>query len=108
MYGDDSMREKLLKLREECRSREFCKGCRHELADCVLYDGEENQFYVSDWSDGFVDWLASELERPKAKLIRTLETAQLWRCSQCGAVATYRERYVWKYCPNCGAEMEDD
>lgn len=56
------MREKLERIRTECRSREFCKGCRHELDDCVLYDGEENQFYPMDWTDGFINWLASEME----------------------------------------------
>lgn len=57
------MREKLERIREECRSREFCKGCKYELSDCVMYDGKENQFYPCKWTDGFIDWLSGETER---------------------------------------------
>lgn len=56
------MREKLERIRTECRSREFCKGCKREAKDCVMYDRDDNQFYPCDWTDGFIDWIASELE----------------------------------------------
>ena len=33
----------------------------------------------------------------------------MWSCSNCGKYfPEWDERPDWKYCPNCGAHMEDD
>lgn len=51
-------------------------------------------------------------ERKKGKWIEKTHTYEFFEpiplcvCSECGRTIKYREKY--KYCPNCGAEMEGE
>lgn len=49
--------DKLRKFREVCRRRYFCKGCKYEDCSCVLYNGDEEGFYPSDWDDSFIEFI---------------------------------------------------
>lgn len=51
-----SIREKLLKIRADCKDAE-CKNCKHFRSTCGV-DGVS----PCHWSDEAIDWLVSELE----------------------------------------------
>ena len=52
--------------------------------------------------------------RPTAHWIKDGEVENPYRgsgtkyhCSACGRRAGYKQRWIYKYCPHCGAKMED-
>lgn len=103
-----TIKEKLETIRNICRGRESCfasgtgeKDCTY-CKNCCFPTG-----YPIDWSDEFIEQLSSQLERPKARFIKTSVSTEVWECSECGKLASGLGKRIWKYCPNCGAEMEE-
>lgn len=95
-----------------------CVGCRFCLKDhgrdYCIFDGE----YI-DWADGTVNLDCPLEEYEAVPVIRRgyweeytriviprpyNHYEQAWKCSECGYDDGFLE---WKYCPECGAKMED-
>lgn len=106
-----SIKEKLEFIRNICRERESCFASGTGEKDCTYY--KNCCFptgYPVDWSDAFIAQLSSQLERPKARWefaqMYYLTNSKRYHCSICGTSLLFDES-KWKYCPNCGAEMEE-
>lgn len=97
-----SIKEKFKAIRKTCNEMESCR-------DCVYRDLCPSGF-PSDWSDDFIEVLASEQERPKARWefaqMYYLTNSKRYHCSICGTSLLFDEN-KWHYCPHCGAEMEE-
>lgn len=104
-----SIKEKLESIRNICRGRESCFASGTGEKDCTYY--ENCCFptgYPVDWSDEFIEQFASELERPKARWeASTPYSPDFVYCSDCGRAIIELKAKKYKYCPNCGAEMEE-
>lgn len=65
---------KLESIRKECAERESCfaygtveKECRYRRKGCWVHNTHNSILaYPFDWSDRFINWLASELEEQKS------------------------------------------
>lgn len=112
--NNTGIKEKLESIRNICRERKSCFASETVETDCTYY--ENCCFptgYPADWSDENIEQLASELERPKARwedvsLNEKLMFTQLLKCTSCKSTifVLYRINGNYRYCPNCGAEME--
>lgn len=109
-----SIKEKLESIRNICRERESCFASGTGEKDCTYY--KNCCFptgYPVDWSDEFIEQFASEFERPKARwenvsLNEDPGFTQLLKCTSCKSTifVFYSLNGNYRYCPNCGAEME--
>lgn len=49
-----------------------------------------------------------EQYRPKGRWITDIEDINYGKCTNCGWVGDVADNIYYKYCPNCGAEMESE
>ena len=99
-----SIKEKLTSIKNECSEHEDCSECVYNHVSCCSVG-----FTPSCWTDGHIDWLASEMERPKNKWVEHRDEGVgliYYSCPECKWLANVFEFSYWHYCPNCGAELE--
>lgn len=75
---------------------------------------DEQIFYVTGEDIDAAPTIDPENLRPTAHWIKDSEVENPYRgsgtkyhCSACGRRAGYKQRWIYKYCPHCGAKMED-
>lgn len=71
-------------------------------------------FYITGEDIDAAPTIDPESLRPTAHWVKDGEVENPYRgsgtkyhCSACGRRAGYKQRWIYKYCPHCGAKMED-
>ena len=84
-----------------------------------IYDHDHANEHFINGCETYREWLgqlpsADVVERKKGQWIGEADgyadgelVYDTWYCSCCDYVAEDEERPMWKFCPNCGAEMRE-
>lgn len=107
--SDEKRREIAASLRE---SREFISGLPKASLEQNAFDTFERILACVDYERGNIfDYLADLIDRPTCK--KEEHDEYYWRCTRCGgfvcwdAVTDCCGVIPTRYCPNCGAEVQE-
>lgn len=111
-YNDKDRREIAARLRSK-KPEEFGPRYERDVLEHIFHSLFPKQVYpVSNWVLRMPYTLADLIDRPTCRNL-AMKPADEFLCSKCGehvdiAYVDSCDDYHAKYCPNCGAEVQDD